>query len=54
MNPRLPNTLLALLVAAILFVGIAVHPSVIVLSVGTTLGVLAILVGFERRQRRRP
>jgi hypothetical protein len=53
MKPPPTNTLLALLATLILFVGLAVHPSVIVLGAGAVVRLVALLVGFDRRPGRR-
>jgi hypothetical protein len=40
------------LAALILFVGLAVHPSLIILAVGLLLSLIATLIRFEKRNPR--
>ncbi|HEU0074776.1 MAG TPA: hypothetical protein VFS30_12305 [Dehalococcoidia bacterium] len=57
MKPPLLNFVLGLLGAFVLFVGIAVHPNVLISATGLLLSLIAILFRFERREssrRRQP
>jgi len=53
MKSPLANLILSLLGAFCIFVGMAVHPSLIILGLGLVISILAILFRFEKRERRR-
>lgn len=54
MKPPLANFLLGLLGAFLIFVGVGVHPNVVIIAGGLLLSLTAILFRFEKRMRRRP
>ena len=51
MKPPLANLGLGLVGAFLIFVGLGVHPSLIILGLGLLISLVAMLVGFERSER---
>jgi 1,4-dihydroxy-2-naphthoate octaprenyltransferase len=52
MKPPLANLLIALLGMLVIFVGMAIHPSLIVIGLGLLICLIGILFRFERRKAR--
>jgi len=53
MKPPLANFLLGLLGVFLVFVGMAVHPNLVVIAIGLLLSLTAFLFRFEKRRRKR-
>jgi hypothetical protein len=54
MTPPVANLTLGLLGAFLIFVGVGVHPNLIIIAIGLMLSLTAVLFRFEKRPRRRP